>query len=125
MRGVGTTRLAGPLALVATLVLAACGSDGAAPSDGGDVGARVFAANCATCHGADLGGTDSGPPLLHEVYLPDHHPDAAFVAAIANGSSPHHWDFGPMPAIGGLSDEEVAAVIGHVRDEQRRAGLLE
>ncbi|WP_238442656.1 c-type cytochrome [Salsipaludibacter albus] len=110
---------------MATLVLAACGTDAAAPADRDDVGARVFAANCATCHGPDLGGTDRGPPLLHEYYLPDHHPDVVFATAIANGVQAHHWDFGPMPAIGGLSDDEVAAVVAHVRDEQRRAGLME
>lgn len=106
--------------------LTACGGDEAATT-AGDVsaaGAEVFANHCAECHGEDLRGTDSGPPLLHEYYLPDHHPDEAFAAAILNGVVPHHWSFGPMPSLA-LDETQVAAVIAHVRDEQRAAGMIE
>jgi mono/diheme cytochrome c family protein len=113
--------VAAAVAVVAVLA-SACGggSGGAASADG----AAVFANHCASCHGADLRGTDSGPPLLHEYYVPSHHPDEAFEAAILEGVSPHHWSFGPMPALA-LDASQVEAVIAHVRAAQRAAGLIE
>lgn len=85
-------------------------------------GGEVFAANCSTCHGDDLRGTFVGPPLLHETYLPAHHPDRAIRAAVAQGVTPHHWDFAAMPSIP-LEDDEVEAVIAYIRAEQEAAGL--
>jgi len=109
-------------------VLAACGGDDggstAAPADPQlALGADVYASSCASCHGADLRGTDRGPSHLSIVYEPGHHPDAAFRAAIALGVPAHHWDHGAMPAIPGLTDAEVDAVIAYVRDQQRRHGF--
>ncbi len=86
-------------------------------------GEDVFAANCATCHGDDLRGTFVGPPLLHEIYLPDHHPDSAIRAAVHNGVSAHHWDSDGMPPIPALSDDDVDAVIAYIRAAQEAAGL--
>ena len=92
----------------------------------GDVaaGEALFQANCARCHGDRAGGTDSGPPLIHDYYVPNHHSDAAFLLAARNGVRPHHWDFGPMPAIEGVSDAEISAIISYIRDLQRQAGLF-
>lgn len=104
----------GALALMA----AACGAQG---PDGGE----LFAANCAACHGARAGGTDVGPPLVHRLYVPGHHSDAAFQSAVKNGVFAHHWDFGDMPAVAGVSEEEVEAIVGYVRGLQREAGLIE
>lgn len=84
-------------------------------------GAGLFAENCATCHGAELQGTFAGPPLVDEIYRPDHHPDAAIRTAIANGVRPHHWDFAGMPPIAGLSDQDVDALIAFIRDTQDAA----
>ena len=36
-------------------------------------GQKVFLANCAQCHGDTAGGTDQGPPLVHQWYRPGHH----------------------------------------------------
>ncbi len=80
-------------------------------------------ANCSACHGPQGQGTDQGPPLVHVVYEPSHHPDDAFRQAIAQGAAPHHWDFGPMPPVPDLDDDEVDAVIAYVRDLQREAGI--
>ncbi len=88
-------------------------------------GAELFSNNCARCHGESLGGTNQGPPLLHEYYVPSHHADAAFLSAVRRGVAPHHWDFAPMPPIDGLSDDDVAAIVAHVRQQQRDAGLVE
>ncbi|MFP5352373.1 MAG: c-type cytochrome [Actinomycetota bacterium] len=116
------------------LTLAACG-DGGGPSgsDGGpdpdarpvSEGRALFEQTCASCHGADLKGTTSGPPFLDPIYAPNHHPDEAFYAAVENGVQPHHWDFGPMPAQPGLSEQEVAAIVAYVRSEQAEAGITE
>lgn len=114
-------------AVVLAAVLGSCGSNNAAPTapvSADDVdGARVYASSCASCHGADLRGTDRGPSHLSIVYEPNHHPDDAFRSAIANGAPQHHWAFGDMPPIEGLSGGEVEAVIAFVRSEQTRLGF--
>lgn len=110
---------------VAVVVTAACGDDSSstvAPATDLD-GAGLYSASCASCHGADLSGTDRGPSHLSIVYEPSHHPDDAFRSAIANGAAQHHWNFGPMPPVGGLSDDEVDAIIAFVRAEQERLGF--
>lgn len=114
-----------------SLALAACGGGGGPAGSGGDplaggdaaTGQELFAANCAACHGASGEGTSAGPPLVHEYYEPSHHGDAAFLAAVQRGVQPHHWDFGPMPAISGLDTEDVADIVAHVRSLQREVGI--
>jgi mono/diheme cytochrome c family protein len=105
---------------------------GGACSDGGDSeatggaapdGAALYQQSCASCHGTDLRGTDLGPSHLSQVYEPGHHPDASFRTAIAEGARAHHWDFGDMPAVPGLSDAEVDAVIAYIRDQQEQRGF--
>ena len=107
--------------------LVACGSTDPAPAgqaDGvGSAGADVYASSCASCHGTDLRGTDKGPSHLSIVYEPDHHGDDSFRSAIANGAPQHHWAFGDMPPVEGLSGEQIEAVIAFVRGEQRRLGF--
>lgn len=83
----------------------------------------VYAQSCASCHGTDLRGTDRGPSHLSIVYEPNHHSDDSFRSAIANGARQHHWDFGDMPPVDGLSDADVEAVIDYIRDEQERQGF--
>lgn len=117
-------------ALVVTAVLVVGCSDSAAPDQpepeaatAGDLGAQVYASSCASCHGADLRGTDKGPSQLSIVYEPNHHPDDAYRSAIANGAPQHHWTFGDMPPVEGLTTEEVEAVIDFIRSEQQRQGF--
>lgn len=113
--------------LAVALAAAACGS---APADtapaspaGTGGGAELYQTSCASCHGADLGGTDTGPSHLSIVYEPDHHGDDAFRSAIVDGTQQHHWNFGDMTAIPGLDDDEIAAIIAFVRSEQQRQGF--
>ena len=119
--------LAAALSAGLVLTAAGCGSgsdETAGPSEATLArGSEVYAANCASCHGANLEGTDRGPSHLSVVYEPGHHPDAAFRAAIENGAMQHHWPFGPMPPVEGLSDTDVDAVIAFIRSEQERQGL--
>ncbi len=114
--------------LIAAVLIAACSSGdpeapGESPGQASADGAALYATSCASCHGTDLGGTEKGPSHLSIVYEPNHHPDDAFRSAIANGAPEHHWDFGAMPAVQGLSDGEVEAVIAFVRAEQERVGF--
>ncbi len=88
-----------------------------------EVGSGLFAANCAGCHGADVRGTDLGPSLLSEVYEPGHHADGAFQVAVQRGVRAHHWEFGDMPPIPGLSPDDVATITAFIRDQQRTEGF--
>ena len=109
------------IAMAAVVALAACGGG----SGETDTAAReaLFEANCARCHGPEATGSQMGPPLVHEVYEPSHHGDDAFRSAVANGVQPHHWEFGPMPAVPGVSTGDVDAIVAYVRGLQREAGI--
>jgi len=113
------------LAVTLAVAVAACSSvsDAPAASFVGNDGAALYAQACAACHGADLRGTDHGPPFLDAIYRPAHHGDGAFLLAIRGGSRAHHWRFGNMPPIPGLTDEQAAAITRFVREQQRAAGI--
>jgi len=86
-------------------------------------GKMLYGANCAKCHGADLRGTEEGPPLAHRIYAPSHHADIAFQIAAKYGTRQHHWNFGDMAPVKELTPDEVAHIIAYVRDAQRKAGI--
>jgi len=86
-------------------------------------GKVLYEQNCASCHGADLKGSDKGPPFLHRVYEPSHHADLAFQLAVKNGTRAHHWKFGDMKPVPGLTPDDVAHITAYVRAEQRRADI--
>ncbi len=86
-------------------------------------GEGLYMANCAQCHGEDLRGTDQGPSFLSVVYEPGHHPDESFHLAVMRGVQPHHWNFGPMPPVEGLTTDEVDAIVAFVRDRQTAEGF--
>ena len=88
-------------------------------------GERLYDETCAVCHGSDLEGSETGPPFLSPIYAPNHHPDEAFYAAVAEGVQPHHWDFGAMPAQPSVSPDEVEAIVAFIRAEQEAAGITE
>lgn len=88
------------------------------------IGERVFAAKCVDCHGENAAGVDSaGPPLIHKIYEPSHHGDAAILLAAKNGVRAHHWSFGNMPPVEGITDGEVEMVIDYIRTVQRENGI--
>lgn len=114
--------------LAGSVLSAACGGSGSQdPLVGGDPvrGEALFANNCAQCHGAQLDGTQTGPPLIHEYYVPSHHSDASFLSAIQRGVMPHHWQFGAMPPVPALSADDASDIVAYVRQQQREAGLIE
>ena len=86
-------------------------------------GKRLFERHCASCHGLDLKGSEAGPPFLHPVYEPSHHDDASFQAAVRYGTRAHHWKFGDMRPVPGVSADDVAHITAYVRQQQQRAGI--
>jgi mono/diheme cytochrome c family protein len=86
-------------------------------------GEELYAGNCAECHGEDLRGTDEGPSHLSVIYEPNHHADGAFLLAVQRGSRAHHWQFGDMLPIEGLTEAEITAIIAFVREQQRTEGF--
>jgi mono/diheme cytochrome c family protein len=87
------------------------------------LGKKLYAANCASCHGADLKGSDKGPPMLHKVYESSHHGDAAFQLAAKSGVRAHHWQFGDMKPVPAVTPDDVAHITAHIRAEQRKVGI--
>lgn len=88
------------------------------------IGEKVFTAKCAACHGeAGAGNSEKGPPLIHKIYEPSHHGDMAFLVAALNGVRQHHWDFGNMLPIEGITQGEVAMVVDYIRQVQRANGI--
>lgn len=122
-------------ALAISIIVMAVAAAGCASGDGdggasaparvadADRGAELYAASCALCHGERGVGTQTGPPLVHVVYEPGHHPDASFRNAVKNGVASHHWSFGNMPPRPELSDGDIDDVIAYVRALQREAGI--
>ena len=87
-------------------------------------GQRAFTAFCATCHGENGGGgTGKGPPLIHRIYEPNHHGDAAFLLAAQNGVRAHHWQFGDMAPVEGVTRAEVETIVAFIRAVQRENGI--
>lgn len=88
------------------------------------MGERAFATLCAACHGTSAAGQDGvAPPLVHRIYHPGHHSDEAFHIAVQNGVRAHHWRFGNMPPIEGVTRAEMNTIIAYVRALQRANGI--
>ncbi|WP_424983843.1 c-type cytochrome [Maritalea sp. S77] len=86
-------------------------------------GEEIFKANCASCHGENAGGSDSGPPLVHDIYNPGHHGDGAFLSAAQNGVPQHHWNFGNMPPQPDMTQLHIAAIVKYIRELQVANGV--
>ena len=89
------------------------------------IGKGAFEAKGAECHGANAAGQNGvAPPLVHKIYEPSHHSDMAFVLAAKNGVRSHHWNFGNMPPVKGLTDADVKMVTQFVRELQEANGIF-
>lgn len=86
-------------------------------------GKRAYETHCARCHGPMGAGTEQGPPLVHRIYEPGHHADAAFHMAVRAGVRQHHWKFGNMPPQPQVSEAELRTIIRYVREVQRANGI--
>ena len=88
------------------------------------IGKRAFEAKCAECHGANAAGREgTAPPLVHRYYEPGHHGDAAFMRAAQAGVRAHHWPFGDMPPVEGVTKTDIDKIVIYVRELQRANGI--
>lgn len=88
-----------------------------------EVGAQLFEENCAVCHGPAGAGSPQGPPLIHKIYEPSHHADASFALAAVRGVRAHHWNFGDMPPVPTVTQDDVAQITAFIRNVQRANGI--
>ncbi len=87
-------------------------------------GEAVFNENCASCHGTNAAGQEGiAPPLIHRIYEPSHHADGSFLLAVKQGVRAHHWPFGNMPPIEGLTEGQVARIVAYIRTLQAANGI--
>ena len=86
-------------------------------------GEAAFNANCAVCHGIGGTGTDQGPTFLSRIYHPNHHGDQSFYRAAIQGVRAHHWHFGDMPPVEGMTHDLIVEIISYIRWLQRSAGV--
>ena len=87
-------------------------------------GEGVYTQHCQSCHGVNTSGTEKGPTFMHRVYHPGHHNDASIYVAVRRGSRQHHWRFGSMKPVEGISDAEIAQAIAYIRTMQKANGLF-
>ena len=93
-------------------------------SQNAQIGQLGFEAKCAACHGLNAAGQDGvAPPLVHIIYEPSHHGDEAFQRAVAVGVRGHHWPFGDMPPVEGITRGDVTMIVAYIRELQRANGI--
>lgn len=93
-------------------------------SQNAQIGQLGYEAKCAACHGANAAGQDgAAPPLVHVIYEPSHHGDEAFQRAAAMGVRGHHWPFGDMPRVEGVTRGDVTMIVAYIRELQRANGI--
>ena len=93
-------------------------------SDKAKVGQVGFNAKCSACHGVNAAGKDGvAPPLVHKIYEPSHHGDESFQRAAALGVRAHHWPYGNMPAVEGVTRGDVKMITAYIRELQRANGI--
>ncbi len=93
-------------------------------SSNAQLGQLAFEAKCAACHGVNAAGQDGvAPPLVHVIYEPGHHGDESFQRAAAMGVQAHHWPFGNMSPVEGLTRGDVTMIIAYIRELQRANGI--
>jgi mono/diheme cytochrome c family protein len=112
----------------------------AAPRDAAEValGAKVYAQNCAACHGASLQGQPEWRRRLPSGRMPApphdesghtwHHPDDVLFGMTKRGVAPYApaGYQSDMPAFGGtLSDEEIWAVLAFIKSHWRSREVLD
>ena len=140
-RSPGRLIIRAAVSAVAVLVLVGCGPESASPdaaawpsegakdsialTDTARAGEELFNANCSACHGVSAAGTDQGPTLIDRIYHPNHHSDFSFLNAASRGVPQHHWGFGDMPPVPGVSPGDVQKIICYVRQVQRANGIFD
>ena len=138
------SRIAALSALAAAGLLVACGeSDPPSRMDPRDtakvaLGAKIYAQNCAVCHGAKLEGQPNWRERLPNGRLPApphdesghtwHHPDDVLFGITKHGLGPYapQGYQSDMPAFGDkLTDDEIWAVLAFIASHWKDPQLLE
>ena len=89
------------------------------------LGEVAFNAKCAVCHGENAAGQNGvAPPLIHRIYEPAHHGENAFLRAVMNGVISHHWSFGNMPPVEGLTPGDIKNIVAYIRALQKENGIF-
>lgn len=86
-------------------------------------GQLLYEKYCSSCHGMQLNGSDKGPPLIHPFYKPSHHGDKSFYRAALKGVKQHHWNFGDMPPVVGMTPGKMDRIVPYLRFYQRQKKL--
>jgi len=113
-----TILAAAGLLLISNAALAA--QDSLKPPFQFALGKQLFEENCAQCHGQWGNGTDKGPALTHRFYLPNHHGDEAIYRAAMKGVRAHHWNFGNMPPVEGITKRKLDRIVPYIRWLQKQ-----
>jgi len=93
-------------------------------SENAKIGKLLYQAKCAACHAVNASGQDGvAPPLVHKIYEPSHHGDESFQRAVSIGVQAHHWRFGNMPPVEGITRGDVKMIIAYIRELQRANGI--
>tara|TARA_B110000008_G_C16932274_1_gene549215 strand:+ start:291 stop:479 length:189 start_codon:yes stop_codon:yes gene_type:complete len=58
-----------------------------------------------------------------QIYETSHHGDESFQRAVSLGVQAHHWRFGDMPPMKGLTQGDVKLIIDYVRELQLANGI--
>ncbi len=87
-------------------------------------GQLLYEKYCSSCHGPELAGTDKGPPLIHPFYKPSHHGDRAFYRAALQGTRQHHWEFGDMAPVEGITRQKMDRIVPFIRYYQQQKKLF-
>jgi cytochrome c2 len=86
-------------------------------------GQLLYEKYCSSCHGQQLTGSDKGPPLLHPFYKPSHHGDKSFYRAALQGARQHHWEFGDMSPVAGMTPKKMDRLLPYIRYYQQQKKL--
>lgn len=93
-------------------------------SQNAQIGKTAYDAKCAACHAPNgIGQQGVAPPLIHKIYEPSHHGDESFQRAAAVGVTAHHWKFGNMPPVEGITRAEVKMIVSYIRELQQANGI--
>ena len=79
------------------------------------IGKQTFETSCVWCHGKNVEGVGGVAPLLvHAIYEPVHHWDKSFQRVAAVGVPAHHWPFGHVPAVEGVTRGDIKMVTAYI-----------
>ena len=117
------------------VMVAGRGSDRGSERGAGDIvipefspiaqaGNQLYNEFCAACHGENAAGTQAGPTFLNRIYRAGHHPNETFMRVPFQGARAHHWGFGDMPPVEGITQDQVLKIVHYVRELQRANGIL-